>query len=64
MAKPTESAEQDNNACMCKLILLYILRKMNSWSETAGYLFNMGTSGQVQIGPKIYPDNTRKHYTV
>ena len=30
----SESAEQDQTARMCRLILLYSLRKMNIWSRT------------------------------
>ena len=32
-----ESAQQDQTARMCSLILLYPLCKINSWSKTAGY---------------------------
>ena len=33
--RPVESAEQDQTARMCSLILLYTLRKMNKWLRTA-----------------------------
>ena len=32
-----ESAEQDQHARMCRLILLYTLRKVNLWLWTAGW---------------------------
>ena len=34
--RTAESVEQDQKAHMCSLILLYTLRKINVWSETAG----------------------------
>ena len=34
--KEVESAEQDQTARMCRLILLYTLRKIIAWSRTEG----------------------------
>ena len=43
------SAERDQTACMCWLILLYTLCKINPWLGTAGYRFTV----QESIGTKI-----------
>ena len=32
--KAAESAERDQTACMCSLILLYTFRKISPWSRT------------------------------
>ena len=37
IGRAPESVEQDQTARMCRLILIYALRKFSTWSQTAGY---------------------------